>query len=72
MKRPSHAGEPEKTKRTSHDDMCHDEAHAAAGADADEARNHELWFRMYLPMRVVPERSKLMQARSDGYVGRKK
>ena len=24
-----------------HHDMCHDEAHAAAGADADEARNHE-------------------------------
>ena len=32
----------------------------------------KLWFRMYLPMRVVPERSKPMHARSDGYVGRKK
>ena len=30
------------------------------------------WFNIYLPMRVVPERSNPMHARSDGYVGRKK
>ena len=32
----------------------------------------KLWFRTYFPILVVPERSKPIQARSEGYVGRKK
>lgn len=30
----------------------------------------KLWLMTYLPIRVVPERSKLMAAKSLGYVGK--